>query len=199
MKRALFVILLILLVNTPLFLRIRRTERGREVGGTLPLTIQLQSKSFSDGNRIDKKHTCFGANQSPHIAWQNIPQNTKSIALIITDYDVPHPNFPFTDVVHWLVVNIPPDRTSIDEGFNHLSIHSDGILQGRKEMAGFPMGHFGYHGSCPKMGSHAYYLRVYALSEKLVLPQNMKISREWFYRQIRGRILAVGQSHWQYP
>lgn len=52
---------------------------------------------------IPSKYTCDGANVSPQISWENIPEGTKSLALICDDPDAPMGTF-----VHWVLYDIPP-------------------------------------------------------------------------------------------
>lgn len=198
MKKRLILSLLIILINTPLLLRISRIERGQETGGNRKPDITLTSASFKTGNPIDKIYTCFGKNASPQLSWENAPKETKSFAILAIDYDVPHPNFSFTQVIHWLVVNIPPEYSELPEGLKKVKKNEVGMVQGRKELAGFSMGEYGYHGPCPKMGNHKYYLRLYALSEKLTLPEDEEINRIWFLNHIQGKILGVGETSWTY-
>lgn len=198
MKKRAAIFLLILLINTPLFLRFSRIEKGSEPGGNLSPSISLTSISFKSGNKIDKKHTCFGKNISPQLSWDNAPPGTKSYAILVTDYDVPIPSLQFTQVVHWLLVNIPGDRNRISENLANKKAFKNGMVQGQRELAGVSLGKFGYNGPCPKLGTHTYHLRFYALKKKLKLPPSASINRRWFFKQIRGNILGVGEMTWEY-
>ena len=53
---------------------------------------------------------------SPPLEWEKIPPGTQSLALTITDPDVPEEfNFP-RSFAHWLVYNIPADASGLIEG-----------------------------------------------------------------------------------
>jgi Raf kinase inhibitor-like YbhB/YbcL family protein len=52
---------------------------------------------------------------SPPLAWDGVPQGTKSLVLIIDDPDAPDPKAPQMVWVHWVVYNIPPDMKGLPE------------------------------------------------------------------------------------
>jgi Raf kinase inhibitor-like YbhB/YbcL family protein len=113
--------------------------------------LVIHSAVFSHNGHIPSDYTCEGKNINPPIAVSNIPEGTKTLALIIEDPDAQHPNF-----VHWVVWNIPPNE-AIAEGNN------PGI-SGTNDF-----GKTGYGGPCPPSGSHRYFFRVYALDTELDL------------------------------
>src|SRR5512142_624935 len=64
-------------------------------GGT---AMKISSRSFSNGQRIPAAYAMGvpgkdgpvpGPNKNPHVAWSDVPNGTKSIALICHDPDVP--------------------------------------------------------------------------------------------------------------
>ena len=61
------------------------------------------------------KYTCEGADISPPVAWDGVPNGAKSLVLIIDDPDAPDPKAPKMVWVHWVVYNIPPDTKSLPE------------------------------------------------------------------------------------
>lgn len=102
------------------------------------------------------KHTCDGDNLSPRIEWRNIPEHTKSLALIVDDPDAPTGTF-----THWILYNISVEHNDIEEG---------GMVKG----AGEGMNDFhktGFGGACPPRGDkeHHYSFRLYALDKVLDL------------------------------
>ena len=61
--------------------------------------MRLSSNSFQDGSRIPARYAAgqfdgqggvtFSDNVSPHLAWSDIPEATKSLVIICHDPDVP--------------------------------------------------------------------------------------------------------------
>jgi len=47
------------------------------------MSIKLSSPAFEDGGMIPGKYTCDGDDVSPHLNWENIPDGTQSIAIIM--------------------------------------------------------------------------------------------------------------------
>lgn len=102
-----------------------------------------------------------GGNLSPQLSWNTPPINTKSFAIICHDPDAPRENGWY----HWLVVNIPSDIKSIEQG---------GKIKGALEtMTDFKT--IGYGGAYPPVGHgiHHYNFTIYALNvDKLDVKQN---------------------------
>jgi phosphatidylethanolamine-binding protein (PEBP) family uncharacterized protein len=70
--------------------------------------FELKSSAFENGDFIPRQFTGQGADISPALQWQNAPEATKSFALINDDPDAPGMTW-----VHWVIFNIPPDKTSL--------------------------------------------------------------------------------------
>jgi len=119
--------------------------------------IDVSSSAFDKNGVIPKKHTGEGADTSPPLKFDGIPDNAQSIALICDDPDAPMPK-PF---VHWVLFNVDPSETSFGEGDN------GGGTEGANDF-----GNNGYGGPMPPEGHgvHRYYFKVYALDTKLDLP-----------------------------
>ena len=71
----------------------------------------------------------FGGNRNPHLAWDEVPDGTRSFALLCIDTDAPTDGalvadasveipvaHPRGDFVHWTVVDIPADARAIAAG-----------------------------------------------------------------------------------
>lgn len=115
--------------------------------------MKLSSPAFKNKGFIPSKYTCEGEDISPELIIENIPEDTKSFALIMDDPDAPGGTF-----VHWLVWNLPSTKTKISEG----------------ELLDFPQGKndFGrveYGGPCPPSGIHRYCFKLYALDDEIDL------------------------------
>jgi len=108
--------------------------------------------NFENDGGIPKKYTCDGENINPSLQIADIPQGTKTIAIIVDDTDAPK-NF-----VHWIMFNIPVSAsTLIIAEDSHLGIEG---INGKGETQ--------YTGPCPPKGEkHRYFFKVYALDSYL--------------------------------
>ena len=128
--------------------------------------MQLSSTSFKDGDTLPMDHAlsaaygfgCEGGNVSPHLAWADAPEGTKSFALTCFDPDAPTGS----GFWHWVVVNIPPHVTELPAGAGDPAANKlpEGALQVRTDF-GAP----GYGGPCPPPGHgrHRYVFTLHAV------------------------------------
>src|SRR3954468_13196363 len=72
---------------------------------TKTTTLNVASPAFEYNASIPVKYSCEGENVNPPITIKNMPQGTKSLALIIDDPDAPNGTFD-----HWIVWNIKPQE-----------------------------------------------------------------------------------------
>src|SRR5215472_16375168 len=77
-------------------------------GGAV-MAMTLNSSVFKQNGHIPSKYTCEGEDISPPLAWDGVPDDAKSLVLIIDDPDAPDPKAPKMVWVHWIVYNIPSD------------------------------------------------------------------------------------------
>lgn len=136
--------------------------------------MKIVSDALTSNQRIPVTYTCNGPNISPPFNITEIPDNTKSLVLMIEDVDAPANPW-----VHWLVFNIHPDYTEFPEG---------GIPKGAIE--GYANGGTpGYEGPCPIYfkGTHQYDFVVYALDKELPIPPTS--DRTVILREIEGCII----------
>jgi len=110
--------------------------------------MKLESKSFQDQGMIPRLYTCDGQDRSPHLAWSEVPPDTKSFALSVIDPDAPGGDF-----IHWFIMNIPAGVTEIAEGE---------VPQGAEQVVN-DFGKKDYGGPCPPSGTHRYFFTLYAL------------------------------------
>src|SRR5947207_11722596 len=68
-------------------------------------TLKIESLAFKNEGEIPSKYTCEGQNINPPLSIKNIPEQTKSLALVVDDPDAAGV---FT---HWVVWNIKPTET----------------------------------------------------------------------------------------
>jgi Raf kinase inhibitor-like YbhB/YbcL family protein len=109
---------------------------------------QVQSSNYGAG--------CSGGNLSPHLDWDNAPQNAQSFVLTVFDKDAPNGMGWF----HWVVVNIPNTVNSLPPGASaDGAVEATGAIQTRTDF-GTP----GYGGPCPPAGTaHRYIFTITAL------------------------------------
>jgi hypothetical protein len=140
------------------------------------MAITIMSSAFQEGGNIPRRYTCDDLNVSPPLRWSGIPSGTKSLALIADDPDAPMGTW-----VHWVLFDVPPDLTGLEEGITGTGI--DGKNDFRR---------LGYGGPCPPRGKpHRYYFKLHALDILLKLkPGATKAEVE---RAMQGHILAQGQ------
>src|SRR5438132_8876321 len=138
--------------------------------------MKIKTTAFQEGGNIPSKFTCDGADANPPLRFEGAPAEAKSLALIADDPDAPGGLF-----THWLVWNIDPKTTSVEEN----SAPSNGV-QGKNDF-----GKSGYGGPCPPSGTHRYVFKIFALDRQLDLAADSK--RAQLDAQMRGHIIAQGE------
>jgi Raf kinase inhibitor-like YbhB/YbcL family protein len=124
--------------------------------------MEIRTGAFASGAPIPSKYTCSGDDVSPALSISGVPQSAKALALIVDDPDAPSGTF-----VHWVVYNLPPRTTHLDEAVNKGTAMPGGGSQGRNDF-----GRDGYGGPCPPPGSpHHYRFRLFALNSQIA-PQS---------------------------
>lgn len=117
------------------------------------INMKLTSPAFEHNQGIPSEYTCDGPNVLPELNMEDIPENAKSLALIMDDPDAPAGTW-----VHWVVWNIPRDTKMIAKGAEP---------QGIQGTTSF--GKPGYGGPCPPSGTHRYFFKLHALNTTLNL------------------------------
>jgi Raf kinase inhibitor-like YbhB/YbcL family protein len=145
------------------------------------MTIKVSSSALEQGELIPSKYTADGQNISPPLEWQDMPTETKSIALICDD-----PDAPLGTWVHWVMWNIPPEKSSLAENVPAVETLPDGTKQGITDFKST-----GYGGPAPPSGTHRYYFKIYALDIKLSLPADS--TKANLLKAMKGHILAEGR------
>ena len=139
-------------------------------------SISITSFSFQAGGDIPAKFTCDGTNVSPALQIGGVPNETKSLVLIVDDPDAPRGLF-----THWIIWNIDPKTTRVAEN----SAPAAGV-QGTNDF-----GKRNYGGPCPPSGTHRYFFKIFALDTKLELKPNAR--RAELDAAMRGHVLAQGE------
>lgn len=142
------------------------------------MAFALESPAFESNAHIPPMYTGDGDDRSPPLRWSNVPDDAKTLALIMEDPDARSGTF-----VHWVAFNIPATIDHLPEGAPHRGDYTDGTLQGRN---GFDR--IGYGGPKPPRGeSHRYVFKLYALDDRLRLEPGA--SREDLKRAMHGHVL----------
>ncbi len=136
------------------------SEKVGASGSTTPASsLALTSTAFAHEASIPKKYTCEGDDVSPPLSWAGVPEGTKSLVLIVDDPDAPDPAAPKMTWVHWVLYDLPPTATGLEEGIAHLPAGAkDGTNSWKRT---------GYGGPCPPVGRHRYFHKLYALDVTL--------------------------------
>ena len=158
--------------------------------------MTLTSTSIKDGARIavrfggdDPKRACSprtptlicpcpGKNVSPELAWHNLPEGTKSLAILMYDVDGQFG----AGVSHWVAYNILPTTTELKEGDGTAGTGFTGGSGTRSNA--------NYVGPCPPQGDgpHHYLITVMATDLEPNLPAGL--TREQFLTQSKGHLLT---------
>jgi len=147
--------------------------------------MKVTSPVFENQGEIPKKYTCDGEDIAPALAWSNVPEGTKSFALIVDDPDAPDPARPQMTWVHWVMYNIPATTNSLPEGAREGDLPK-GILHGLNDWR-----KTGYGGPCPPVGKHRYFHKLYALD--IVLPDLKRPTKAQLEKAMEGHILSKGE------
>lgn len=164
--------------------------------------MKLSSRSFEDGDWIPGKyafcvpaeqgHVCLGGNVSPHLAWADVPEGTRSFVLICHDPDVPSSgddvnqegrnvpaSLPRVDFFHWVLVDLPAGTREIAEGTFSTEVTPggkpgpdavQGTRQGVNDYTAWFAGdesmkgnYYGYDGPCPPWNDELLHHYVFTL------------------------------------
>lgn len=114
--------------------------------------MRLTSSAFPHEGEIPDHFTCDGADVSPALTLQNVPDSTVTLALVMDDPDAPAGVWD-----HWVAYDIPV-IAEIPEGVTAMGTPGENSW-----------GRTGYGGPCPPGGTHRYFFTVYALDTDLGL------------------------------
>lgn len=117
------------------------------------MNLKISSSVFENNSYIPKKYTCDGDGINPPLEISGIPEETKSLVLIVDDPDAPSGVWD-----HWVKFNISTNTAKIEEGNENFGISGRGTE-----------GSLSYKGPCPPFGTHHYVFHLYALDINLSL------------------------------
>jgi len=125
---------------------------AKEIVGQPSFTMTVTGP-WSENSPIDPRYTCDGTEISPPLAWTPGPEGTAGYAVVMTNLD--DPNY-----VYWVMANIDPSATSLQEGRV-----PPGAISGMNDAEAV-----GYAPPCPPAGStQRFTVSVYAVNATLAL------------------------------
>jgi Raf kinase inhibitor-like YbhB/YbcL family protein len=145
--------------------------------------MRLTSEAMPE-QQIPVRYSKDGQNISPPLAWSDLPDDTKELALLFENI-TPQTKEPF---VQWLVYGIPADQDGLPEGYRHKRDPKEpvDVLQGRNSL-----GNVGYDGPLGTLNrTIRYRFRLFALDQPLELSPGL--DREAFLKAASGHVLEQG-------
>ena len=139
------------------------------------IDMQLTSPSFDHNSMFPLEFTCQGKDINPELNISGIPEETKSLALIMDDPDAPMGMW-----VHWVVFDISPITMRIKKN----------SIPGKQGINDFQR--LNYGGPCPPSGTHRYFFKLYALDTLLNLKEGM-IKKQDLEKAMEGHLLAQAE------
>jgi len=136
--------------------------------------MKITSPVFYDGETIPQEYGRDFEDKNPPLTIEDIPANTKTLALIMDDPDAPGQTF-----THWILFNISPNTTNLHEDLMPIMMKT-GLND---------YGETSYGGPKPPSGEHRYYFRLYALNIRLPAPRGA--SRAEIEGAMKGHVLAA--------
>lgn len=191
--------------------------------------MRLTSPNFADGEPIPPDYAfavpdpdakvAFSDNRNPALEWSDVPEGTRSFALLCIDGDAPSvaddvnqegrevaADLPRVGFSHWVLVDLPGDTRSIGEGSFCAGVtpggkdgRQDGPREGINDYTSWFEGdsdmegvYKGYDGPCPPWNDtrvHNYVFTLYALDLDSV-PVSGDFTAEDVRNAIEGHVLA---------
>jgi len=141
-----------------------------------PMT--LSSPAFAYGGVIPDRYSRVAGNISPPLEWKNVPDSTRSFALIMRNIDPGRWHY-----IHWVVLNIPADVRYLSEG-------AGSRVLGSGESSGVG----GYMGVIPdrEYRFHRYVFTLYAL-DTMLSSDSAPVEIEQLEQLAAGHILAKAE------
>lgn len=149
-----------------------------------PEAIVVTSEAFADGGAIPARFTEDGEKISPPLAWTGVPEEARSLVLVVEDADSPTP----APIVHALVFDLPSTDGALTEG----ELKSPGG-EGECHLLGkntFLKKAYLPPDPPPGGGVHRYVFQVYALDQTHGLGEGA--GRGAVKDALRGHVLARG-------
>ncbi|MFD9456648.1 YbhB/YbcL family Raf kinase inhibitor-like protein [Streptomyces sp. NPDC059985] len=140
--------------------------------------MRIESPSFKDGDWIPVEHSIDGTETPVPLTFDDVPEATASLALVVHDPDVPKDRRPDGNFDHWVVWNIPADQRHISGDDDHAGVVGQ-TTRGTNTWIG--------PAPPPGDGPHRYYFTLYALDTELDLAPTA--GREELEEALSGHVL----------
>ncbi|KAJ9545316.1 hypothetical protein OSB04_025023 [Centaurea solstitialis] len=150
--------------------------------------FRVASSGIDHEGRLPRKYTAEGQGTkkdiSPPLEWYNVPNGTKTLAVVVEDIDTSNPSVPYTS---WVVINIPSTLKGLPEGFSGKEEDKGedyaNIKEGNNDFKAL-----GWSG--PKMPSpgHQFEFKLYALDVEIDVGN--KVTKEKLLDAIDGHVLG---------
>jgi hypothetical protein len=129
--------------------------------------LALTCSAFEHRGSIPKNYTGEGDDVSPPLSWTNVPEGTRSFALICHDPDAPLITPGAYGFVHWVLYNIPASVTQLAEGEPNYTSGANNF------------GRDGYGGPMPPEGhgTHHYFFWIMALDVESDLASGLSMAQ----------------------
>ena len=153
--------------------------------------MRLISSDFDDGGEIPRECGYKNGNEQPPLGIFEIPDEAKSLALIMDDPDAMGAVGKVW--VHWVVWHIIPEENDSRSGTRHDEIEnlfmdcSDGTDHYYEGMTDF--GEYGYGGPAPPDKRHTYVFKLYALDCKELTCADGKATKADVEKAMEGHII----------
>jgi len=121
-------------------------------------SFAVTSDDIADGQPLKDDQVADQGNTSPHLAWSEVPEGTKSFVITGFDPDAPTPS----GFWHWVLVDVPADVRELASGA------ASGELPGAAFHVRNDGGEAGFLGAAPPQGDqpHRYFFVVHAVGEE---------------------------------
>ena len=137
----------------------------------------IKSSIFENNGNIPKEYSCDGAGLRPELQIGEVPDETKSLAIIMYDPDAPIDG----GFIHWMIWNINP-KTSIIKTDDPLNGCVQGLNSAKKN---------GYIAPCPRNGAHHYIFYLFALNSDIELKED--VSFLTLNDEIKNRLISKAE------
>ncbi len=143
--------------------------------------MTFSTPKFAGGKPMPASSAKSGGNKSPQLLIGSVPENAKTLVIIVDDPDAPAGLW-----THWLAWNIPADASVIEEGKLPA-----GAVEGINSF-----GNIRYDGPAPPSGTHRYVFHAFALDTKVVLDRGG--SRDVLEAMMKGHVVGKAEFYGTY-